>query len=1104
MKNKVFIKTLSVLCALILLSGAAQASALVLNYAEKVPQPGLEVPISDELKVTDGSVVLEAEKMTIGNGAGTISLDAASEGVAVNLNSTKWYDTDLQEADLYSKIYLDENETPGRYKLWCRVYTLTTETASIFIDNNTGVYAAKWFSEAIDRVFRWTSVDIYLEHGENYVAIKRRGSTVIDKLIITNNTIFTPKGKDDVPVYMTPEEMEAEWRTYWQEPEIKPIAGHPRLYLTPEFIPEFKENLKDPSLSSLYSRYKGYAYEDIDCKLDTSKANNHDTTPLTKIMSRALVWVLGEETDIKHAQKTIAHMNDYLDTYRTPDDGADITRSRGNVLLTAAIVYDWCYDALTQEQKTQLYEKMLVVVASKEIGWPPTKMSSISSHAGEQEIFRDMLGAGIAIYDEYPLLYDLAAGRMFERMVPARIWLNGTGRFLNGNDYAECRYYSEVWADITMQRMGYPSIYGDIAGSTIGWMLRARMPDGRKMSVGDMYSLNRTATEDYYVDYPLAIDIAANLYKDPYLKAESLRVQGLQAHNIYLGFFTMLFTDPSVKPMSWDGWDLAKYSSYPLSGLLARTSWQEGFEADTAAAFMDMHEVFLGDHQHKYTGDFQLYYKGMLAMNTGTYNYSNAHNEGYSHRGISANTLLVQDPLEKFVPSWGSVPVQNDGGQRFPYVDDEGKTKGAYVLELDELNLDENNVVQNEDLIVSEDVQHYIGPNEATPEFSYISGDLTKAYTSKVSDYRRGMVFLDLFNDDYPAALIVYDYVETSNKDFKKTWLLHSHSRPQVAGNTTTITKTDGGHDGKLVNKTLIPARANTEIKVTGSESGSEIFTINGHNYGFTLNAYGAGHFRTSISPKSAAKEDKFLNAMYVTDASRNLPELPMTLERGTGYVGVTVADRLVTFSNEGKLITNDTSVSVRSNGYSTVSCLMTGFDAGLWTIAGNGFSVTVMSKEGENCLYFKAAPGRYTIKRAAEGAAATEITYEKTQKRAKGDFMVWRQVEGRTDRSGTFMYLEKPARLVDGVPYIAVETLGQFGVSVARNGDLAALSAGENNISLTAGTAVYTLNEETKEAVNPPLVIDGTLYIAPTGYGSDLGYKFSYRALPQILYASK
>lgn len=54
------------------------------------------------------------------------------------------------------------------------------------------------------------------------------------------------------------------------------------------------------------------------------------------------------------------------------------------------------------------------------------------------------------------------------------------------------------------------------------------------------------------------------------------------------------------------------------------------------------------------------------------------------------------------------------------------------------------------------------------PDYSYLKGDITQAYTRKVKEAKRSFVFLNLKSETVPAALIVYDKVSASSPDFRK------------------------------------------------------------------------------------------------------------------------------------------------------------------------------------------------------------------------------------------------------------------------------------------------------------------------------------------------
>lgn len=1099
---------ITVLIAALMLVSSVCAFALTPDYASKIKNPLVNLPVDDRTSIKNGTLVMECEDFANPKGIATVVNDAkASNGQVLAMGAIKWYVEDLAHPDLDTKIYLPEDQEEGVYKLWYRARTLTTETASVRWFRTDEIWATTWFSSVQDGNYYWSSTNITLYHGENTLKMQRVGSTYMDKIIITSDLSFKPEGMDDAPVYRTPEEEKEYVYSLYDMPTIKPIEGHPRLYVTKDYIPTLKNNVENGDYSFVYERVKKYAQEDINAKLDTSLANNHNAMLLVKIMSRAFVWMIGEETDINHAKKTYQHMIDYLETVRTPDDEGDITRSRGNYLVSAAIVYDWCYDAVGEAERAHLLELIKKVITTKETGWPPTVGSSLVSHTGEREIFRDYIAAGVAVYDEYPDLYDVSAGRMFEEMVPGRLWLHGTGKPISGNDYGECRWSSEMWADITFQRMGYDSIFGDLNGEPYTWLLYSRMPYGHFMPKGDMYSLTGNRREEYYVNnYPEGLFIAAQLYDDPYIQNEWDRMSQVWDGGEHEKFYMMLFDNPKELDREGeirDSLPLTLQTTYPQSAIVARTSWQEGYNSDAAMVTLDMHEMFVSDHQEMFTGDFQFYYKGLLAMNTGVYNTNTQHNEGYDRRSIAGNVMLCYDPDETFVPGWSNVIVPNDGGQRNPYVNPEtGKSMSASVGTMEEYDIDENGIIQNRSLVVSDDVKQWVGPNKNTPEFSYIGGDLTNAYTDKITDYKRNMVFLNLFNDDYPAALVVFDKMSSSNKTFKKTWLLHSQLEPTIDGNKTIIVRNDSQFDGKLVNQTLLPERGDFRTTVVGGKN-NEMFTVGGIAMPPKQSLEG-GNYRIEISPAREKKDDVFLNAMYVTTNSANLPELKMIKEQGAGWVGVTVRDRMVTFSKEAVLLDNSLNITVRNNGFNEVSVLLTDIAEGKWQIKGNnGTEFVVESKKGENTLYFKCAPGAYAITKADLSASIKTFETAEYKFRKIGDFTLWRAAADATQIGhGTFIFQEKPSKVVDNVAYVCAEVLEEFGAQVTVSGNTATITAPGGKLVVTAGTTACTKDDVSATLTHTPFAENDTVYVALNDVASVVNYSFSYRPHVDMVFA--
>lgn len=76
---------------------------------------------------------------------------------------------------------------------------------------------------------------------------------------------------------------------------------------------------------------------------------------------------------------------------------------------------------------------------------------------------------------------------------------------------------------------------------------------------------------------------------------------------------------------------------------------------------MKINEVWFANHHHLDAGHFQLYYKGILANDSGRYQgYGTDQDMAYNKRSIAHNTITVYDPNE--VGGYYNMKT-NDGGQ---------------------------------------------------------------------------------------------------------------------------------------------------------------------------------------------------------------------------------------------------------------------------------------------------------------------------------------------------------------------------------------------------------------------------------------------------------
>jgi hypothetical protein len=119
-------------------------------------------------------------------------------------------------------------------------------------------------------------------------------------------------------------------------------------------------------------------------------------------------------------------------------------RVNGRMMVTGAVVYDWLYPLLTDLEKDEFKTEFIRLAKSLESGYPPNSQGNVTGHSSESFIMRDMLTAGLAIYDEFPEMYELAAARFFEKLVPVRNWLYKGHAYHQGDSYGPSRFNHEI------------------------------------------------------------------------------------------------------------------------------------------------------------------------------------------------------------------------------------------------------------------------------------------------------------------------------------------------------------------------------------------------------------------------------------------------------------------------------------------------------------------------------------------------------------------------------------------------------------------------------------------------------------------------------------
>lgn len=804
---------------------------------------------------------------------------------------------------------------------------------------------------------------------------------------------------------------------YPAPPVTPPANTHPRVLFTSDRIENIRASVTHSDNKYNYQKYLEYLDKDITGKLSNGKP---EYAISETILCNAFEGVINNSE--KCGEKAIRMLKNSINTVEyskitSYDDKSEL----GWLVTVAACVYDWNYNLLSENDKDVLRGFMLEASAEQEVGYPPTGKSMVFTHGSEYQINRDMLAAAIAIYDEYPDMYDVVAGRIFADSVDARKFLNQSKTAFQGSKYI-WRMKAEMYAVWLMDAIGYPNLYGDGYSEIMRTALYTRRPDGMPLADGDFSFNNKSADAKIYNDAEV-MTLVYGYYKDPFLKQ---MVRGFFNYSMKSPVEQFIFNDCSLKKESYESLPLSKYLPYPKGEMICRTGWDmdSGKDSEDVIVQMKINEYNFAEHQHYDSGAFQIYYKGYLATDSGYYQASNQNlvdrqaNDGsthcdsnytnqYTRRSIAHNTMLVYDPDEVFYDTAKLYKLENDGGQKAPSL----WTANA-GHRLDYFLNDANGYHTGRIL------GHEIQGDSDTPDYTYLKGDLTNAYSSKVSEFERSFMFLNLKDDEHPAALIVFDNVVSSNANFKKTFLCHGLFEPEINGKRSVFADTRDGYSGRLTVDTLLPKQENLEINsVGGYDTDTRAGAKVGDNiYYADIDKDGrqeGGGWRLEISPKTACEQDYFLNVFQVGDNETSAP-LDVELIEGVNVTGVQLADRVVVFGNS-KTTAERAEFSFESAD--TMKISVADLSEGNYIVLkDNEYYCTQTVGKGCSVAYFSGSGGSYALARTADSDNGKMCFYTEDMSSVQETISRYLRVinTGKTENSMMFVaYYDSEERLI-------------------------------------------------------------------------------------------
>lgn len=868
-------------------------------------------------------------------------------------------------------------------------------------------------------------------------------------------------------------------------PSVTPPTGHPRVLFRQTDISTISNNIYAAQNIEAKARLDW----NISVQTDGDAEGGYKQTMLSYIESMAFDYAING--NVSNGTLSVSSILNYLDTYSLAGMSAnDVTRFGTHIIYVASEIYDWCYPLMTSAQRNEVIAELEAIAALTEVGWPPTGMGPIVGHGSESQILRGMLAFAIAVYDERPDIWNVVGGRFYEEYVPPRNYLNTAHYNLQGDSYGLYRHQWDAWAYLLITGMGAPAPYSstDDFYKTGYSMIYMRRPDGQYLRDGDttndtysIWSFWAPSQQAYLMDSAIG--------NDPYLKDELFR-QNKKLAGIYevSPIIQFVFNDPNLDGKSIYNLPKSRFFEDPAGIMIARTSWQDGWDSNAVVAQMKIGGAVVNNHQHLDMGHFQLYYKGILVSDSGVYQgsqndtstggtaYASKHFDMYQTKTIAHNCMLVFDPSE--IQYSGSQFIQRryntiDGGQK------------AFF------NANEPNYLSQIGHAATV-LAHEIDPqDQISPTYTYIKGDLTTAYTNKVSDYKRSFMFLNLFDSDVPAALIVFDKITSSNANFKKTWLLHGVEEPTITGKQSIFRRTYsddvGEYNGKMTVDTLLPASVNI-TKVGGTGNFSYVYDRDWPGYPLDNVTDEGQAWRLEVSPSVNSTTDYFLNVIQVSDNDKNNYLQPTTIENSV-VCGMRIKDRIVAFSKNGASITSAFSFNAPNTGI--VQYTVCDVNPGKWQVTVGANVQEVIASEDGGVLSFTAGTGAVSF----EYIGAQSVTV--TPPVLSDESYTYVRVDNIYRATST-----NPIISSNNNPLMSAEDLAKcLGLKVRTTENTATFSDGIKSAKVVKGYNKLLVNDADITISEVAQIIDGILMIHPSAVVYYFGGTFEWEPLARTVY---
>ena len=738
--------------------------------------------------------------------------------------------------------------------------------------------------------------------------------------------------------------------------DVNPTVGqHPRVLFNENDISGIQaalENATDAAKEAYYvAAYGDPTWGELDpAEKRDNGFHNFSASMLSKLQMLALDYQLtGNKVN---GYMAIRALKEYLKRMDFRELTGDPCRTYGHIMYIAACVYDWCYDLMTSTDKSQIVfavQKKCCDGDKMEVGFPPSGQGAISGHGCEFQILRDYLAFAIAIYDEYPGWWNYIGYRFYNEFVPVRNKFYEAGMYPQGVSlYVRIRYVSDLYSAWLIKAMTGSIPYKSEAN--MKQVARTIFSYEWRTTGGKLYGIasgDDQSTNGDFIDYNRVALISSYLFDDATIRAQFeyfkngysvFDINNFTTNNTVAEYLICSSSGLEAAADRHEDMPLILYNGGWLGQIIARNNWG----TSQALVLMKIGVRTNANHEHYDSGQFQIYYRAKLAVDSGVYDgygfdakdNDTPHHYYYHQATIAHNSLLIYNSSLSSTDNGYYSGGQKRRSETGSYDSWQGST---YKM---------GDVTGYE--------YAYADQAQTTPTYAYIAGNIASAYDSSVASEvtRRMLAVYDTGYAATPMFFFVFDNVTAKSSSFQKTFLLHVPVAPTIEGNRVSVVN----GNGKLVLQNVIGNNV-TITGVGGTDNnynvrGSQLVTNKGKNDGY----WG----RVEIKPATGNATDQLLNAMYVcdTDSDHNLVASSISTAVVKGAVLGNTAAVFVTSATR-----RTTAFSFTATGEGYLNYYVSGVAAGTWLVTAGGKTVSYDAATSDGGLLVFSAP------------AGTEIT---------------------------------------------------------------------------------------------------------------------------------